>query len=462
MSDRRQYTDKEKIAYYKAKAAAAQKSGYTSKQGYIAGRGAYKSKKKAPPKQKKPRSTMSGLAGLGDYGGPAGTAIGTALGGPVGGLIGGGLGTLAGSLFKHFVGKGDYQVVNNAFLKDGQLIEPVINKHKSGGDVFRRQEYLTDIVTSSSANTFLLQAFDLNPGLNSTFEWLSQVAANYEEYEFEGLYFEFRSMSADALNSTNTALGQVIMAANYNAAAPNFNNKQQMENYEGGISCRPSECMRYFVECAKLRTVLNELYIRTGAVPAGQDQRLYDLCNFQIATNGFQGTSVNIGELWVSYQVVLRKPKLFSALGLYSDWASITPVGGSYTDLLPLGSSGSWNYSPSDTLNGIVATGTTLSWSPPSVPRTYMIYIVWTGSSTVITNQIATFSNGLTSRSLQNSPANGITTTIASSLRIFTYRPQDNPANANPTISYAGGTLPSSGTAVTIYIVQLPNTLYGV
>lgn len=61
----------------------------------------------------------------------------------------------------------------------------------------------------------------------------------------EGMYLEYRTMSADALNSTNTALGQVIMSAQYNAGNPDFTNKQEMENYEGGVSVKPSQSCKF-------------------------------------------------------------------------------------------------------------------------------------------------------------------------------------------------------------------------
>lgn len=55
-------------------------------------------------------------------------------------------------------------------------------------------------------------------------------------------------MSADALNSVNTALGQVIMATDYNAANPPFGQKSEMENYEFGQSCKPSESQIHPIE----------------------------------------------------------------------------------------------------------------------------------------------------------------------------------------------------------------------
>jgi hypothetical protein len=88
-----------------------------------------------------------------------------------------------------------------------------------------------------------------------------------------------------------------------------------MENYDGAMSVKPSMSAIHGVECARRENVLDGLYTRTGGVPSGQDQRFYDLGQFQLATVGFQAASVNIGELWVVYEMRLRKPKLNSGGG---------------------------------------------------------------------------------------------------------------------------------------------------
>jgi len=191
-------------------------------------------------------------------------------------------------------------------------------KFHGGGrtQVVTHREYLCDIYTSPTANTFQIQRFGINPGDAKTFPWLAQLACNYEEYRMCGLVFEFKTMSADALNSTNTALGSVIMATEYNSLLPTFASKYAMENYEFAQSCKPSSNMAHAVECSRGGAPMSELYVRG---PSGQnasgDIRMYDLGAFQIATTGMQGTSVNIGELWVSYCCELIKPKLCASLG---------------------------------------------------------------------------------------------------------------------------------------------------
>lgn len=216
---------------------------------------------------------------------------------------------------------------------------PITNPNSRGGVVIRHREYLGDLISSPTAGSFKIQGFPLNPGVAVSFPWLSQVAANFQEYSFEGLVFEFVSTSSDALNSTNTSLGQVIMCTDYNAADALFSDKASMESTEFASSSKPSVNQVHFVECSPRKTAVStELYVRDSPVPSGQDPRLYDWGTFEIATNGFQGTSVNCGEIWVRYQVALSKPIMATEIAsnaLYarfnynatSTYATATPLG---------------------------------------------------------------------------------------------------------------------------------------
>lgn len=303
--------------------------------------GAARAAPRKPAVKRQPREPRASQSPgwLGPLLGAAGSGLGTALLGPgAGTLAGATAGNMLGQGIRYATGFGDYEIHDNVLVKEavtGAPI-PIINPNKHGGTCIRHREFLGDIITASTNNTFKLQSFAINPANQYTFPWLSQIASNYEQYSLEGVIFEYRSMSADALNSTNTALGSVIMATNYNAGAPNFTQKVEMENYEFGVSCKPSVGMMHPIECEARRTSITELYTRAGAVPAGQDIRLYDWGNFQIATSGFQGTNVNIGELWVSYQVCLLKPKMYTSLGSFND--IFARRCGSYSVGLPFGS----------------------------------------------------------------------------------------------------------------------------
>lgn len=205
-------------------------------------------------------------------------------------------------------GKGGYRVKKNTISNKSQV--PYMHSMKDGFRI-RHREYIGDV---NSSTAFSNSSYSVNPGLNGTFPWLSAIAQNFEEYSIEGMVVEFKSTSADALNSTNTALGTIILCAEYNVLQPAYVNKQQMENSLFCMSAKPSECIIMPIECDKSQNPFKVQYIRNGDVTTG-DLRMYDLCNFQIASVGSQQASV-VGELWLSYDIILRKPQLSSGLGL--------------------------------------------------------------------------------------------------------------------------------------------------
>jgi hypothetical protein len=177
-----------------------------------------------------------------------------------------------------------------------------------GGVELSHREFITDITCST---LFSLASYPINPGLSNIFPWLAAVASNFEEYEMKGLVFEFRPTSGSAISSSSSALGTVILATDYNVLSPNFLNKQQMESYEFSTSVVPFNAALHPVECAPGSNPLRTMYIRYSAVAAGADARMYDMGNFQIATVGMQSAYV-VGELWVSYHVVLKKPRSYA------------------------------------------------------------------------------------------------------------------------------------------------------
>lgn len=245
---------------------------------------------------------MNGLAGAANGG-----TIGSLIPG-IGTVAGAGLGGLMGAI----TGLGKYEVRENSLMGlgnqagiDGSMGPPIVSNSRNGVRI-KHREYIKDIVSSTA---FSLENFFLNPGLHATFPWLSRIAQNFEQYKFHGIIFEFRSTSADALDSTNTALGTVIQGTDYNPAMANFSNKQQMENNEWSVSTKPSNSCIHPIECSAKESQVKLWFVRTGPIPVGSDQRLYDLANYQIATSGSQAQAT-IGELWCSYDCEFFKPVL--------------------------------------------------------------------------------------------------------------------------------------------------------
>jgi hypothetical protein len=107
-----------------------------------------------------------------------------------------------------------------------------------------------------------------------------------------------------------------MMAAQYRADAASFVDKQQLLNEMWSVDGKPSCNLILPIECAPIENPLKVQYVRGGAVPTGQDAKLYDLAKVTVGSYGSQATAV-VGELWVSYEVVLRKPQLTEALDFY-------------------------------------------------------------------------------------------------------------------------------------------------
>lgn len=327
--------------------------------------------------------------------------IGAYAGAPkgIGSAIGGKLGS-----YLHYIGKifgsGDYVTSPNQVRHNALLVNDAQAPSFSNGvnEVrIKHREFLGDILSSNTPAAFRLQSFPINPGLASSFPWLSQVCGStWQQYRVNGMVFEFRSMSADALNSTNTALGSVVMATDYDSADALFVSKADMENTEFGVSAKPSSCMLHGIECARSQTSVNEQYIRFSAVPSGKDVRLYDLGNFQIATVGFQGASVNAGELWVSYDISLFKTK-GSPPGGVMGFSNISITNA--TTASPLGASAAGftiAAGGQDTIGLTWVTGNIVSFPVGPIGTTYQLTYNYSAASAALTLPTITAGGGMT------------------------------------------------------------------
>jgi len=383
-----------------------------------------------------------------------------AIGREIGSKFGFGVaGRALGQAISKISGHGDYNtsefpVENNLLVNKSEV--PQFSGSKTSNIVCHR-EYISDITTSASPNTFSLSSLSINPGQNGTFPWLATIAQCYEEYRIHGMVFEFKSTSSDALNSTNTALGEVILATNYNASSTNFSNKLAMENSEFAQSAKPSLSQAHAVECKPQQNPLGIYYVRTGSLPSGQDIRFYDMGNFQIATNGFQGTSVNVGELWCTYMIEFLKPILpLTAGGNMSSFHTTRSAVAAAT--YPLGTT---IKSSSGSMTTIV-TGTVLTVYA-DVGNVYNVKLIWQGTSAVcVTPMVANtgctgmylFANGISYDNGYYQTNTGTTTcclfydsywTCTAPVMTFTFG--------------VAGTIPTGTAAVDIFVNGLDSTV---
>jgi len=364
-------------------------------------------------------------------------------------------------------GRGDYSVSNtstsnvrkNSVINMGTQI-PAFGD-MSFATIVRHREFIQDI-TASGFTTFTNLAFALNPGMQETFPWLAQIAINYDQYQFIGVVFEFRTTSSDT--ATTLAMGSVIMATDYDSAEANYGNKQQMENSQYCTSAKPSHSFMHAIECDPGCTSTPIKYVRGAAPPAGTDIRQYDHGKFQIATVGLPVASGNLGELWVTYEVALYKPQLQNQGFQFASHFGVTgggfATGTPFTNATVAPKVGS---NISVVLNGALDR---LEFAAGLPVGPYMVQIIWVGGPTVnAVGMSATLSAGLTALSnlaggvgsQTSGPAVGETASVFTHVLSFNVLALTTTVT---TITYsATGTIPAIPSFFEVFVYKLPDLL---
>lgn len=428
----KKYTDKQKIAYYKKKAAEAKAGQPKAIRPRYSGHGRYK---KSAPQQ---------YSGAGAYvGGALGGAIGTAFAPGIGSALGVPIGAAAGYLADKVFGWGDYTIHKNTLLFAEQ--PPLFE----GSEYvrIRHREYIGDI---SSTTSFTNRSYSINPSNADAFPWLSVISDQFEQYRFNGLIFEFISTSADALNSTNTALGTVILATDYDAEDSAFVNQQQMLSTMFSNGGKPSCNILHAIECDPQSLPTKWLYCRSSSVSNGPDARLYDLGNFQVATYGSQAAAV-IGQLWVTYDVTFQKKQMNNVLGLalktvkynFTGTINTTTYFGSSTEEPESGS----NFDVT-LANGVIT-------FPPMISGgLYSVMYHVRGTSAAVTAPTITLANCTSPQIWVNGASSNVSNTGSTSANFVLYFFVKITAQG-ATVTFSGGGLPSSITDGELVINQV-------
>jgi len=201
-------------------------------------------------------------------------------------------------------GLGPYHVRHNVVLSNQA---PQFTAGQEGTTVICHTEFVSDVVSTSTNFAVVLSQASVNPTNSQLFPWLAGIAANYEEYHFEGLCFYYKPTSGAAVSSTNPSLGVVIAAVQYNPYDTAFTSKVQMEAYQYAVSAVPFEPMLIPVECDPKLNPVSELFCNPASTG---DLRFTEQGALSVAISGLPSNSQTCGELWVTYCVRLLKPKL--------------------------------------------------------------------------------------------------------------------------------------------------------
>jgi len=309
-----------------------------------------------------------------------------------------GLASGSGAYGRGAYGRGSYGLDGSQVAVNSLFNEYAHRRHETntlGDETGRvnvsRREYVMRVVAPASTS-FENTSFAINPGLSGVFAWLSQIAANYDEYTLNHLIFHYKPVISQA--SQTGTMGSILLSCNYNAGAPKFATFREMAEYVGTLETRICDEALFGVECDYTKHSSAPVeYIRTGSVPVGQDIKTYDLGTFQLATSDVDAVSFPagtlLGHLYVEYDVTLGKPKLYSALGKNVRMDMFRAVTG-VTTALPFGD---FVLNPSNSL-GCVLTGQFCSFPDNfygTVLVTYYVDVAATGSVSGVT--IATSGN---------------------------------------------------------------------
>jgi len=258
--------------------------------------------------------------GLGAYTAPRSAAFGESVGNAIGGFLPGPYKALApllgkggswlGNKIGSWLGLGAYELNRNSIVID-EGNSPQMMHSNDDTIIVRHREYVGEVYSSPTPGAFTVSNFALQPGNSALFEWLAPIANQYQEWIPMGMVAEFKSNSGEVVTGATNALGQVIMATDYNAYNVNpFQNKSQMNNTVYSTNAKITQSFVHAIECDPKKNVMESFFVRAGPVPAGQPPQLYDLGTFAIASHGCQGSSQDLGELWLSYEIGLRKASL--------------------------------------------------------------------------------------------------------------------------------------------------------
>lgn len=345
-------------------------------------------------------------------------------------------------------GSGAYDIPAPGTVLTNSTSPPSFGSNRT---IVKHREFIGNILSST---TFDINVFNVNPGDETTFPWLSAIAANYEKYRPIGICFEFKSTSANALNSTNTALGTVMLAPRYNAITSSIpQSKLEMLQIENCISACPAESTIVGIECAKNYNPLGVLYNRTSSTVTSGSEQFYDFCDLYIATEGMQAANVTIGELWVTYEIELLTPILSS--GQVGDIINFS----NYEFTTGISTSAYFGTNASSDLNVsnmVLTLGTnTITFPENIITGCYMIVYSVLGDSTASTAPTTTYTTNCTALAIfvgnTASALNG-TGTVVRLNKILAVEI----TGPSAVITFSGGTLPTNPSRGQLIVTQIP------
>jgi hypothetical protein len=199
-------------------------------------------------------------------------------------------------------GDGTYKTSSNLYPV-GARVKREVGKSV----VIEREEFIAPVVSHTTAKGLTITKYRYNPASFVIGNEMARTALGFEHYEPLQITIIYDSTSGDALNSTDSSLGKVCLAAQYNTFARDWDSFVELENAADSVCGAPSENLALLVECKPSRRS-NRLYLVSETDPNSAAKPFYDHCDFYVASVGLQGQAVRIGDLKIRHKVRFSDP----------------------------------------------------------------------------------------------------------------------------------------------------------
>ncbi len=268
-----------------------------------------------------------------------------------------------------------------------KYLQPNPKAGRNGDIIVAHREYITDVAGSVA---FASNTIPINPGMNGSFPWLSGLAQRFESYRFNRLKFCFET------EAPTTTTGTVLLTNDYDASDAAPTSKSQAMAYRSAVRSPPwSDCC--LVSLKEDLSKRNSYYVRSGALAANQDIKLYDTGTHFVCTQA-QANTNTVGELYVEYEVMLMTPQSnaagggFSVSGSFTGTSNALPFGSTaFTGNLPVG------YLSSGTTTSVTTFTFTQPWSgyaTTALSGTGLVSITPSGTATSVSIQSTVLASG--------------------------------------------------------------------
>nr|UHS72314.1 MAG: hypothetical protein 2 [Tombusviridae sp.] len=332
-----------------------------------------------PAKRTTPKSNQQ-ISAIGQalraLGGIGGSAAGAFFGAPG---IGGTVGTGLGASLSRWLGSGDYTVSSNSLVSKAAS-GTIPSMHREGQSIIvRHKEFVTEV--RGAINFTVRNQLAINPGMATTFPWLSGLASQYSEYKVRGMVYHYVPTSGTAVASTNAALGSVMIQTSYRATEAVATSKVEMLNEYWSSESVPSSDFCHPIECDPKENPFNIQYIRAGKLPTTENQLMYDLGRTTVAVSGQQVDDKVLGDLWISYEIELKKPVLANANNSnIQSYASFNTVG--LNAAAPFGTPANMAERFSNLPVEVTFTSTQIIFAP-GLTGTFMVVVYYQGATNI-------------------------------------------------------------------------------